>query len=302
MKFITPFFKKKNIHSGLNLNSPAKINLFLSIEDRRSDGYHLLFTLMCPIGIFDRISFETRKSHFKVVCNHPDVPEDDSNFALQAARCFIKALEYRLNTCLGAVAIRIEKNIPVGAGLGGGSSNAATILLGLNRCFGCPFSLDTLMKMGLEVGADVPFFLYERPAIATGIGEILEPYERIKPYLILVIYPGFSLSTAMVYKKLNLRLTKCKKKINYFSFKKEKFQPSLHLCNDLENVAMTLYPELSEIKTLLIRLGACGALMSGSGSSIFGLFDNNEFAQKAYEVLSQKKKWHINLTNLILQQ
>jgi 4-diphosphocytidyl-2-C-methyl-D-erythritol kinase len=302
MKCITPSFKSKNVPGGLNLSSPAKINLFLSIEDRRSDGYHLLFTLMCPIGIFDRIRLETRKSHFEVTCNHPDVPEDDSNFALQAARCFIKALEYRLNTCLGAVAIRIEKNIPIGAGLGGGSSNAATILLGLNRYFGGPFSLDTLMRMGLEIGADVPFFLYERPAIATGIGEILEPYEWIEPYLVLVIYPGFSLSTAMVYKKLNLRLTKCKKKINYFSFKKEKFQPSLHLCNDLESAAMALYSELSEIKTLLMRLGACGALMSGSGSSIFGLFDNNEFAQKAYEVLRQKKRWHIHLTNLILSQ
>jgi 4-diphosphocytidyl-2-C-methyl-D-erythritol kinase len=300
MKCITPSFKSKNVPGGLNLSSPAKINLFLSIEDRRSDGYHLLFTLMCPIGIFDRIRLETRKSHFEVTCNHPDVPEDDSNFALQAARCFIKALEYRLNTCLGAVAIRIEKNIPIGAGLGGGSSNAATILLGLNRYFGGPFSLDTLMRMGLEIGADVPFFLYERPAIATGIGEILEPYEWIEPYLVLVIYPGFSLSTAMVYKKLNLRLTKCKKKINYFSFKKEKFQPSLHLCNDLESVAMTLYSELSEIKTLLMRLGACGALMSGSGSSIFGLFDNDAFAQEAYEVLSQKKRWLIHLTDLIL--
>ena len=300
MKCITPSFKSKNVPGGLNLSS--KINLFLSIEDRRSDGYHLLFTLMCPIGIFDRIRLETRKSHFEVTCNHPDVPEDDSNFALQAARCFIKALESRLNTCLGAVAIRIEKNIPIGAGLGGGSSNAATILLGLNRYFGGPFSLDTLMRMGLEIGADVPFFLYERPAIATGIGEILEPYEWIEPYLVLVIYPGFSLSTAMVYKKLNLRLTKCKKKINYFSFKKEKFQPSLHLCNDLESAAMALYSELSEIKTLLMRLGACGALMSGSGSSIFGLFDNNEFAQKAYEVLRQKKRWHIHLTNLILSQ
>ena len=300
MKFITPFLKRKNVSGYLNLSSPAKINLFLSIENRRSDGYHRLFTLMCPIGIFDRISLETEKSHFEIRCDHPDVPEDDSNFALQAAQCFIKALESRLNVCLGAVAIHIEKNIPVGAGLGGGSSNAATILLGLNRNFGCPFSLDTLMKMGLEIGADVPFFLYERPAIATGIGEIIEPYERLEPYQVLVIYPGFSLSTAMVYKKLNLRLTKCKKKINYFSFKKEKFQPSLHLCNDLESVAMTLYSELSEIKTLLMRLGACGALMSGSGSSIFGLFDNDAFAQEAYEVLSQKKRWLIHLTDLIL--
>jgi 4-diphosphocytidyl-2-C-methyl-D-erythritol kinase len=300
MKFIAPFFERKNVPESLNLSSPAKINLFLSVESRRFDGYHLLFSLMCPISIFDRIRLEIHKSHFEIRCDHPDVPEDDSNFALQAARCFIKALESELNTCLGAVVIRIEKKIPVGAGLGGGSSNAATILLGLNRYFGCPFSLNTLVKMGLEIGADVPFFLYERPAIATGIGEILEPYDRLEPYLVLVIYPGFSLSTAMVYKKLNLRLTKCKKKFNYFSFKKEKFQPSLHLCNDLESVAMTLCSELSEIKTLLMHLGACGALMSGSGSSIFGLFDNNEFAQKAYEVLSRKRKWQIHLTNLIL--
>lgn len=268
--------------------------------DRRSDGYHLLFTLMSPIGIYDRITIETRKSNFRITCDHPMVPEDESNLALKAAKLFINALEAETGTFPGAVTIHLDKNIPVGAGLGGGSSNAATILLGLNRHYGCPFTLDVLMKMGLEIGADVPFFLYEKPAIATGIGEVLEAYEKLDPYKVLLVYPGFSVSTAVVYKNINLRLTNCKKKINYSFFKQEKFKPSQHLCNDLESVVIGLHSELSEIKTLLRHLGACGALMSGSGSSIFGLFDNHKLAQKAYSVLNQEKKWHIHLTDLVL--
>ena len=284
----------------MNLNSPAKINLFLTIMDQRSDGYHLLFTLMSPIGIYDKIIIETRKSNIKITCDHPMVPEDESNLAFKAAKLFIDAFETKVKAFPGAVTIHLEKNIPVGAGLGGGSSNAATVLLGLNRHYGFPFTLNTLMKMGLEIGADVPFFLYEKPVIATGIGEILETYEKLDPYKVLLVYPGFSVSTAMVYKNFNLQLTNCKKKINYSLFKKDKFIPSQHLCNDLESVVFSLHSELSEIKTLLMHLGACGALMSGSGSSIFGLFDNHKLAQKAYEVLHQKKEWHIHLTDLIL--
>jgi 4-diphosphocytidyl-2-C-methyl-D-erythritol kinase len=284
----------------LNLSSPAKINLFLAIMDQRCDGYHLLFTLMSPIGIYDKITIETRKSDFGITCDHPMVPEDESNLALKAAQVFIDALETKVGTFPGAVTIHLEKNIPVGAGLGGGSSNAATVLLGLNRYYGYPFTLDILMEMGLKIGADVPFFLNETPAIATGIGEILETYEKLDPYHVLLVYPGFSVSTATVFKNFNLRLTNCKKKINYFSLKKEKFKPSQHLCNDLESVVIGLHSELSEIKNLLRHLGACGALMSGSGSSVFGLFNDHKLAQNAYNLLSQQKKWHIHLTNLIL--
>lgn len=286
--------------SYLDLLSPAKINLFLSITGKRSDGYHLLFTLMASIKLFDQLSVNPRASEFKIVCSHPQVPSDESNIALKAARVFTEAYCARGKEPLGAVAIHLEKQIPVGAGLGGGSSNAASVLLGLNQFYGRPLDLDTLARLGLKLGADVPFFLYDKPAIARGIGEVIEGYSEIRPYKVLLIYPGFAISTATIYKNINLRLTKCKKKINYSSFKNEKFSPYQHLCNDLEDVAIALYPELSEIKEMVMRLGACGALMSGSGSSIFGLFDDVEVAQKAYNILCCKKRWQIYLTDLLL--
>lgn len=286
--------------SRLELTSPAKINLFLTITGKRSDGYHLLFTLMSPIAIFDKLSIEPDASEFSITCDHPQVPSDESNLALRAARAFFAAHHTGAAPLSGAVAIHLEKQIPVGAGLGGGSSNAATVLLGLNRYFGRPFELSALMEMGLELGADVPFFLYEYPAIARGIGEKLEAYKEIYPYKVLVVYPGFEVSTAMIYKNINLRLTNCKKKINYSSFKNKKFDPDLHLCNDLECAAIALHSELSEIKELLIHLGACGALMSGSGSSVFGLFNDIAIVEKAYKDLCQKKKWQVFLTDMIL--
>lgn len=295
-----PCFEQKSAATQLNLRSSAKINLFLKITGKRPDGYHLLFTLMSPIGLYDTITIETQTSQFKITCDHPLVPEDASNIALRAARAILKELEIRFKVSLGAVAIHLEKNIPVGAGLGGGSSNAAAVLLGLNQYYGNPLSLDALMKIGLTLGADVPFFLFGRPAIARGIGEILEVYDRINPYKILLVYPGFAISTATVYKNLNLRLTNSQKEINYLSFKNENFCPRKHLCNDLESSVVALYPELIEIKETLKDLGARGALMSGSGSTIFGIFSETKLAQEAHAALGRQQRWQIYLTDLLV--
>jgi 4-diphosphocytidyl-2-C-methyl-D-erythritol kinase len=296
------FFEGSIKDNCLYLKSPAKMNLSLRVVGKRSDGYHFLHSLMVPIELFDRIYVVTHVPEYNIICKHPDVPEDESNLALQAAMVFFNELGKKVDTQFGKVAIYLEKQIPVGAGLGGGSSNAATVLLGLNRHFGNPFSLNTLLKMGIGLGADVPFFIYNQPAIATGIGEIVQPYDKLDPYKVLLVYPGYGISTATVYKKLNLGLTNCKKKNNYLFSTDEKFCPNQHLCNDLESVAFVLCPELCKIKMRLIELGACGALMSGSGSSIFGLFDNSTVVQKAYKVLSQNKKWQIHLTDLMLKQ
>ena len=284
----------------LHLRSPAKINLFLKVTGKRTDGYHLLFSLMAQVGLFDHIYITPSLPSSSIICHHPKVPEDETNLALKAAMVFLRALSKCTTHTLGGVAIQLDKNIPVGAGLGGGSSNAATVLLGLNQYFGHPFTMKNLLNMGLKLGSDVPFFIYNQPALVTGIGETLEPYRRLDPFKVLLVYPGYDISTALVYKNLNLRLTKCKKKISYSSFKNKKFCPNQHLCNDLESVTIALKPELHEIKALLIKLGACGALMSGSGSSIFGLFNDNEIAQEAYNTLSQNRKWQINLADLML--
>jgi 4-diphosphocytidyl-2-C-methyl-D-erythritol kinase len=195
--------------------------------------------------------------------------------------------------------IRIDKKIPVAGGLGGGSSNAATVLATLNEMFGQPLSIAALNKIGLSLGADVPFFLLGRPAIAEGVGEQLTPYEKLKDYTVILVCPDFSVSTAWVYKNLNLRLTKCEKKLKNFSFGRPVFKAGQHLCNDLETVTTAQYPEILQIKKKLMALNARGALMSGSGPTVFGIFREPDRAESAYEILAREGKWQVFIVNII---
>jgi 4-diphosphocytidyl-2-C-methyl-D-erythritol kinase len=277
------------------IHSPAKINLFLHITGKRPDGFHNLFTLMCAITLYDTVELKFGRPGISIRCNDPKVPENDSNLACQAADRFFR----KLNKNEG-VSIAIDKNIPVAAGIGGGSSNAAAVLQGLNRYFDIPFSLSELMSLGLSVGADVPFFIFQKPAVATGIGELLESYAGLKPLKVLLVYPGFSVSTAQVYKKFNLRLTKCKKKFSVFAFKNKDFNARKHLYNDLETVTVKQHPEILGIKEALLEQGAEGALMSGSGPTVFGLFFDSDKAQKAKKVLSQNQNWKLFLADMII--
>ena len=257
----------------MKILSPAKINLFLQILGKRPDGYHDLITLMCCIGLYDTVSLTFGGKDITVSCDHPDVPEDETNLAFGAARLFFKKVKKN-----EGVTISIKKKIPVAAGLGGGSSNAAAVFLGLNRYYGYPISTDELMSMGISLGADVPFFIFQKPAIASGIGEKLEAYQNLKNLKILLVFPGFSISTADVYKKLNLGLTKCEKKLKSFLLNKQRFDPRYHLCNDLEAVTASEYPVIKTVKEALLNQGALGALMTGSGSTIFGLFSDSNAA------------------------
>jgi len=285
----------------MELLSPAKINLFLQVTGRRPDGYHELLMLMCRVSLYDKISMTLGGDKIRVSCTDPDIPGDETNLAHRAASLFFKALDRQAPNRQDGLEIFIDKNIPAGAGLGGGSSNAATILSGLNRHFAEPFSRSELMDMGLSLGADVPFFIFEHPAVASGIGENLKIYDKLKPLKVLIIYPGFGVSTAEIYKKLNLRLTKCKKKLKNTFFKKEGFDVRLHLCNDLEYVTMTEYPDIGQMKIMLTECGAEGSLMSGSGSAVFGLFSHSDKAEIARQNLSlQNKSWKIFLTEMLL--
>jgi len=279
----------------MKILSPAKINLFLHIVGKRPDGYHNLVSLMCCVGLYDTVSFDFDTAGISVVCGHPAVPKDNTNLACQAADRFLKKIDKT-----GGVTISIDKHIPVGAGLGGGSSNAAAVMLGLNRYYGHPLSRDELVAIGLSVGADVPFFIYQKPAVATGVGEKLKPYKGLKPLSVLLVYPGFGISTAEMYKTINLRLTKCGKKFNNISFYNQGFDIANHLCNDFETVAESRYPEIALIKAELLKHGAEGALMSGSGSSVFGLFVESEKARKAYGALSQHRNWQLFSTRVIV--
>lgn len=280
----------------MKMLSPAKINLFLQITGKRPDGYHDLFTLMCRVSLCDTISLTFGSSETRVSCADPRVPEDESNLAHRAADIFFRNLNRHEH-----VAIAIDKQIPVGAGLGGGSSNAATVLLGLNKHFSNPFSQSQLMEMGLSLGADIPFFIFQKPAIATGIGENLESYEKLSPFKILLVYPGFAVSTANVYKKFNFGLTKCKKNLKTSLFKEQRFDVAYHLCNDLEAVTAAEYPDVAAVKTALLHQGAEGALMSGSGSAVFGLFSDAPRAEAALQNLSPHPCWKVYLADMMLE-
>lgn len=279
--------------------APAKINLFLQVTGRREDGYHELHSLMCGVNVFDRLELRFGSEHNVVHCSAPGVPTDKTNLALKAALLFHRTLHQECGLVPQPLAIHLTKHIPVGAGLGGGSSDAAAVLKGLNVHYGRPFSTQKLMELGLALGADVPFFIFGKPALASGIGEKLTHYTHLKPMSVVLIYPGFAISTAWVYKNLNLRLTKQEKKISYFAFEKEVFDATCHLGNDLETVAVEHWPIIAQLKDRLLAMGASGALMSGSGSAVFGIFTDRQTAQIAGTRLSQNKGWQIFVTEMM---
>ncbi|KPA08834.1 4-diphosphocytidyl-2C-methyl-D-erythritol kinase [Candidatus Magnetomorum sp. HK-1] len=272
--------------------SPAKINFFLRITGKRSDGYHTLISLMSPISLHDTISMTFHTERIQVNCMHPDVPIDHKNLAYQAADIFFQA-----TGIVEGVNIFIQKNIPVGGGLGGGSSNAATVLTALNKFYQSPLPEKKLKEIALSLGADVPFFIDQVTALATGIGERLHPVNISIKHSLALIYPGFPVSTAWTFKNLNLNLTT--DKINdrssnlIFKYKKKIKQldwlSDIH--NDLESVSFKRYPVLLTIKNKLISMGADFSFMSGSGSSIIGMFSDNTACQKACDDINQHSTW-----------
>ena len=279
----------------MRILSPAKINLFLHVTGKRADGYHELWSLMCCVGLADTILLNFDTNHISIHCDHGLVPRDDTNLAFRSAAAFFE------QTGINAgVDITIEKNIPVAGGLGGGSSNAAAVLKALNHRFNEPISQAGLHRMAAGIGADVPFFLYQRPALAAGIGDILTPYALLTQLPVIIINPGFSVSTAEIYKSYSFGLTNRKKTINNSSFTKRTiFDAVVHLANDLEEVTAKRYPEINRAKQKLLDHGAIGALMSGSGPSVFGIFTNKDTAEQAYGKLSGSHNKNVFLTELL---
>lgn len=274
----------------LQLLSPAKVNLMLNVLGKREDGYHEIESIMTRISIFDVVSIHIEDGEgLEVTCTDP-APSGEGNIAYKAA------FEI-LNRCPGRARVKVEikKNIPVAAGLGGGSSNAGTVLLGLNNMLGAGLSRDELMKIGARLGADVPFFIFEKPAIARGIGEILEEIYLPKLWFVL-LNPNIPVSTADVYRGLNLKIGLTKERFNIsiakFNSGVEGVVRVLH--NDLEDVAIRMHPEIGLVKDELLSAGAVRALMSGSGATVFGLFDSKERAEEASNYLSLRHKdWRI---------
>ncbi|HQL01045.1 MAG TPA: 4-(cytidine 5'-diphospho)-2-C-methyl-D-erythritol kinase [Smithellaceae bacterium] len=265
------------------VSAPAKINLSLRVLSRRPDGYHELASVMQQISICDELDFSLKPDGIGLACPGTDLPTDEKNLVYRAARALFDARGYR-----GGVAITLYKSIPSAAGLGGGSSDAAATLLALNELCALGLSKAELMKIGLTLGADVPFFLYAPCAFARGIGERLSEITPAPPRLNLVlINPPYPLSTKTVYENLNLTLTKKKN-----SYRIPRFYAlgdvirELH--NDLEAVSVGMHPELSEFKRMLVAEGALGALMSGSGPTLFGIFPDEQAAKKARDAIMKK--------------
>ena len=202
----------------MQLLAPAKINLFLQVVGRREDGYHLLHSLFCCVGLYDTLDISLTEAENRILCDSKLVPADERNLALKAALVFNGALSRKTSRAPSNVSIRLTKNIPVGAGLGGGSSDAAAVLLGLNQYYDGALSRDQLGELALGLGVDVPFFIHRHPSLVSGIGEHITPCPGVPPLGVVLIYPGFGISTSEVFKNLNFGLTKCEKKITYFPF------------------------------------------------------------------------------------
>lgn len=267
--------------SSIVFKTPAKVNLGLHILGKREDGFHALETIFQMVNWCDEIKLERLSRGLELVCDQPDIPTDESNLVIKAARL----LETRFPDRCKGVRIHLKKNIPHGAGLGGGSGNAAGVLLGLNFLWGLNIKQQDLVLMAAELGSDVPFFLFSPCAIGRGRGEILEPVKNSVRFYILMVYPGFAVSTATVYGNLKLKLTKRENNISILKnllLQSEFAQLGAAWSNDLEPVVFQEYPDIFGIKKEMLALGAKGALLSGSGSTVFGIFDNPETAKSAY--------------------
>ena len=262
--------------------SHAKVNLGLRIVNKREDGYHNIDSLFVELNLHDTISFSPSDT-FSLSTNFPDLPDDDSNLVTKA----YNLLHPDKTKSTPEYTIHVEKKIPMGSGLGGGSSNAATTLKILNRLWGCDYNNKNLCKIGTSLGADVPFFIDGGIQHVTGIGEVLKPvnFDTIQGLHFLLIVPDIHISTAWAYKALNISL-QSNKSVPKFSALKGPVNWQLFE-NDFERVIRSTYPEIDEIKSQLYNCGAIYAGMSGSGSTVFGIFDNRELLQNSSEQFTQ---------------
>ena len=271
------------------LVSPAKINLRLEILKKRSDGYHEVRTLLQKISCYDtlRVALTKRRGIF-ITSNNPNLPTGRDNLVYRAVESLLKTTDYG-----GGVRVFIRKRIPLGAGLGGGSSDAATALKAVALLLGLDLPMEALQGIGKKIGADVPFFLFEGAALASGIGDCLKRVDLPELWLVL-IYPNFEVSTRWAYE--HFVLTRKGLRLNIRMVAKTPEGMVRVLRNDLEGVVSRRYPQIDAMKEMLCSAGALGALMSGSGPTVFGVFENERAAMRAYRELRipcQMKGWTV---------
>lgn len=270
----------------ISLNAHAKINLSLDVLSRREDGYHNLQMIMQTIQLHDTVNVSEIQTGIEIQCQAPYVPNNSSNIAYKAAELLLGS--YKINK---GVRIVIEKKIPVAAGLAGGSSDAAAVLKGINTLFNLGIELSELMKIGKTIGADVPYCLLGGTALAEGIGEKLTPIKPLENIPVVLVKPKIGVSTAWVYKNLNLdkisNRPDTKELITAIEEGNITFVAE-NMSNVLESVTAPRYPIIDKIKKDLTDKGAIGSMMSGSGPTVFGIFENSTTAQAAKKALNIK--------------
>lgn len=270
----------------LIIEAYGKVNLALDVIRKRNDGYHDINTIMQQIDLKDIVTIKDREKGIKIECNNPEVPVDSSNLVYTAW----EKMKEKAKIDRG-VHIIIEKNIPVASGLAGGSTDAAAVLKGLNKLWKLNFSKKELMDIGVSIGADVPYCIMGGTALAEGIGEKLKILKSFSNKLILLANPGISVSTAHVYD--SLRLDKIEKGPDMDMLVQavendDIYTLAKNMGNILEQVTVEEFSQIKTIKEDMIRYGALGSLMSGSGPTVFGLFDDEKKLVKCKEYLEKK--------------
>jgi 4-diphosphocytidyl-2-C-methyl-D-erythritol kinase len=272
--------------SSLQIKSYAKINWTLDVLFKRDDGFHELRTIYQTVSLYDQLRLSETSEAIEIACNDTRVPADETNLAHKAA-----TLLRRATGVTRGARIEIEKLIPVAAGLGGGSSNAAATLLGLVRLWGVEIQERELIEIAMSLGSDVPFFLVGGTALGIGRGEEVYPIEQVTCDHLLLVNPGFAVSTATAYGKLSrLTMAQSPRIIPFTLFAANAALP-LAASNDLELVVSAAHPEIAEVKRRLLSLGAQHALMSGSGATVFGVFENSETSKRAQSDMRAKGYW-----------
>lgn len=270
----------------LELKAYGKINLGLDVVRKREDGYHEVRMIMQTVNLYDKITMErTAEAGIRTETNLPYVPDDEGNLAYRAAKLLMD--EFKLP---GGVRIQIRKFIPVAAGMAGGSTDAAAVLVGMNRMFGLKLTKRELMKRGVKLGADVPYCIMRGTALSEGIGEILTELPPAPQCHLILAKPQVSVSTKAVYGKLRANELKPEEHPDIDGMVAAIREGDLdgvvsRLGNVLETVTVPDHPEIGEIKRILTENGANGALMSGSGPTVFGIFRDREAAERACEAL-----------------
>ena len=265
----------------IRVRAHAKINLYLDVVGKREDGYHNLETIFHSIGLHDDVIISNKETKdITVRCEHPAVPCDSRNLAYRAAQLLSDAVGG-----LGGIAIDIHKRIPVAAGLAGGSANAAAVLHGVNELFELGLTQEHLMRIGAQLGADVPFCLHGGAALGFGIGDQLTRLPALLDLPLLLLNPGIEISTAAIFKKLNFPLTKREKDsiiIRTYMEKRNLLGIGKNLYNLLEVPVFSEHPEIATLKTELSTQARCyGALMSGSGATLFAIMRDSQAARQS---------------------